>query len=384
MVGIPRVFRDVVSQPEAVTELLREINKDSAVHHAWLFTGPPGSGRSEIAFAFSAALVCEQGGCGVCNSCEMVRVGNHPDVQVLNTERVQISIDEVSEFIDKSLQMPALAKYRIMIIEDADRMSDRTSNLLLKSLEEPPKGTIWMLCAPSEADLLATIRSRVRRIMLKVPGVEEVAQLLMEKYGVEERLALVSAAQAQSHVGMARRLATNSAARDRRKQALTTVLAITDIPSAMDASVTLLKLAESDGAQLTAEIDEQERQELMARLGISEGSKLTPSSRSQLKKLEDAQKRRATRSKRDGLDRIFVDLMGLYRDVLTIQLGSNQELINPDLENEIRGLARDISQAQAIHAIEKIQQVRYRIDRNVRDSLLLDSLAVSLRRKAKR
>ena len=384
MVGIPRVFRDVVSQPEAVTELLREITKESAVHHAWLFTGPPGSGRSEMAFAFSAALVCEQGGCGVCNSCEMVRVGNHPDVQVLNTERVQISIDEVSEFIDKSLQMPAVAKYRIMIIEDADRMSDRTSNLLLKSLEEPPKGTIWMLCAPSEADLLATIRSRVRRIMLKVPSVEEVAQLLMEKYGVEERLALVSAAQAQSHVGMARRLATNSAARDRRKQALTTVLAITDIPSAMDASVTLLRLAESDGAQLTAEIDEQERQELMARLGISEGSKLTPSSRSQLKKLEDAQKRRATRSKRDGLDRIFVDLMGLYRDVLTIQLGSNQGLINPDLENEIRGLARDISQAQAIHAIEKIQQVRYRVERNVRDSLLMDSLAVSLRRKAKR
>jgi len=384
MVGIPRVFRDVVSQPEAVTELLREITKESAVHHAWLFTGPPGSGRSEMAFAFSAALVCEQGGCGVCNSCEMVRVGNHPDVQVLNTERVQISIDEVSEFIDKSLQMPAVAKYRIMIIEDADRMSDRTSNLLLKSLEEPPKGTIWMLCAPSEADLLATIRSRVRRIMLKVPSVEEVAQLLMEKYGVEERLAFVSAAQAQSHVGMARRLATNSAARDRRKQALTTVLAITDIPSAMDASVTLLRLAESDGAQLTAEIDEQERQELMARLGISEGSKLTPSSRSQLKKLEDAQKRRATRSKRDGLDRIFVDLMGLYRDVLTIQLGSNQGLINPDLENEIRGLARDISQAQAIHAIEKIQQVRYRIERNVRDSLLMDSLAVSLRRKAKR
>jgi len=384
MVGIPRVFRDVVSQPEAVTELLREITKESAVHHAWLFTGPPGSGRSEMAFAFSAALVCEQGGCGVCNSCEMVRVGNHPDVQVLNTERVQISIDEVSEFIDKSLQMPAVAKYRIMIIEDADRMSDRTSNLLLKSLEEPPKGTIWMLCAPSEADLLATIRSRVRRIMLKVPSVEEVAQLLMEKYGVEERLALVSAAQAQSHVGMARRLATNSAARDRRKQALTTVLAITDIPSAMAASVTLLRLAESDGAQLTAEIDEQERQELMARLGISEGSKLTPSSRSQLKKLEDAQKRRATRSKRDGLDRIFVDLMGLYRDVLTIQLGSSQGLINPDLENEIRGLARDISQAQAIHAIEKIQQVRYRIERNVRDSLLMDSLAVSLRRKAKR
>ena len=384
MVGIPRVFRDVVSQPEAVSELLREINKATDIHHAWLFTGPPGSGRSELAFAFSAALVCDQGGCGVCNSCEMVRVGNHPDVQVLNTERVQISMDEVSEFIDKSIQMPALAKYRIMIVEDADRMSDRTSNLLLKSLEEPPRGTIWMLCAPSEVDLIPTIRSRVRRIMLKVPSVEEVARLLMEKYGVEERLALQSAAQAQSHVGMARRLATNSQARERRRQALTTVLAINDIPSAMEASVTLLKLAENDGAQLTAELDEQERQELLARLGVTENSKLNPSSRSQLKKLEDAQKRRATRSKRDGLDRIFVDLMGLYRDVLNIQLGSNQGLINPDLENEIKTLARDITQAQAIHAIEKIQQVRYRIDRNVRDVLLLDSLAVTLRRKAKR
>lgn len=383
MVTAPRVFRDVVSQPEAITELLLEVNKETDPHHAWLFTGPPGSGRSELAFAFAAALVCEAGGCGICNSCEMVRVGNHPDVQVLNTEKVQISIDEVSEFIDKSLQMPALAKYRIMIVEDADRMSERTSNLLLKSLEEPPKGTIWMLCAPGEADLLPTIRSRVRRIMLKVPSVNEVASLLMTKYGVDEKLALQSAAQAQSHVGMARRLATNTEARQRRRDALVAALSIIDIPSAMRAAEMLLKLAESDGAQLTAELDEQEREELLARLGVTESSKLSPSSRAQIRKLEEAQKRRATRSKRDGMDRIFVDLMGLYRDVLTIQLASNQSLINPDLESEIRQLAKDITQAQAIHAIEKIQQVRYRMDRNVKDSFLMDALAVSLRRKVR-
>ncbi len=384
MVTAPRVFRDVVSQPEAVGELLLELAKSTDVHHAWLFTGPPGSGRSELAFAFAAALVCEAGGCGQCNSCQMVKVGNHPDVQVLNTERVQISIDEVSEFIEKSQQMPAIAKYRIMIVEDADRMSERTSNLLLKSLEEPPKGTIWILCAPSEADLLPTIRSRVRRIMLKVPSVSEVARLLVEKYEVSESLALASAAQAQSHVGMARRLATNAAARERRTRVLEAVLAITDLPTAIAASEVLLKLAESDGQQLTGELDEQERNDLMARLGVTEDSKLTPSSRSQLRKLEEAQKKRATRSKRDGLDRIFVDLMGLYRDVLTVQLNSGQELINPDLEREITALARDISQAQAIHAIEKIQQVRYRMDRNVKDTLLLDSLTVSLRRRKTR
>ncbi len=381
MVTAPRVFRDVISQPEAVSELLRELAKSKEVHHAWLFTGPPGSGRSQIAFAFAAALVCPQGGCAECNACQMVRIGNHPDVQVLNTERVQISIEEVSEFIEKSEQMPALANYRIMIVEDADRMSERTSNLLLKSLEEPPKGTIWMLCAPSESDLLPTIRSRVRRIMLKVPSVDEVAKLLIEKYSVPEHLALTAAAQAQSHVGMARRLATNAPARERRSKVLEAVLAIADLPSAISASEILLKLAESDGQQLTGELDEQERAELLARMGITEDSKLTPAMRSQIKKLEDAQKKRATRSKRDGLDRIFVDLMGLYRDVLAIQLGSGQKLINPDLENQIRALARDITQAQAIHAIEKIQQVRYRMDRNVKDSLLLDSLAVSLRRK---
>jgi DNA polymerase-3 subunit delta' len=382
MLTTPKVFRDVVSQPEAVDQLLGAISNESDVHHAWLFTGPPGSGRSQLALAFAASLLCADGGCGNCNSCQMIQSRNHPDVQVLNTERVLISIDEVTEFIEKSIQMPAIGKYRIMIIEDADRMSERTSNLLLKSLEEPPKGTIWMICAPSEADLLPTIRSRVRRVQLKVPTVEAVAQLLVEKYGIGVELAQQSAAQAQSHVGMARRLASNAGARDRRSQALKAVLSITDIPSAMAVSEVLAKLAESDGAQLTAEQDEAERKELFLSLGVSEESKLNPSSRAQLRRLEESQKRRATRSKRDGLDRILIDLMGLYRDVLTVQLGAGEPLINVDLVQEITKLANESTQAQSIHNIEEIEKVRYRMERNVRDSYLLDSLAVTFRRKA--
>jgi DNA polymerase-3 subunit delta' len=312
----------------------------------------------------------------------MIQSRNHPDVQVLNTERVLISIDEVTEFIEKSIQMPAIGKYRIMVIEDADRMSERTSNLLLKSLEEPPKGTIWMICAPSESDLLPTIRSRVRRVQLKVPTVEAVAQLLVEKYGIGLQLAQQSAAQAQSHVGMARRLASNAGARDRRSQALKAVLSITDIPSAMAVSEALAKLAESDGAQLTAEQDEAERKALFLALGVSEESKLNPSSRAQLRRLEESQKRRATRSKRDGLDRILIDLMGLYRDVLTVQLGAGEPLINVDLVQEITKLANESTQAQSIHNIEEIEKVRNRMERNVRDVYLLDSLAVTFRRKA--
>ena len=382
MLTPPKVFRDVVSQPEAVEQLLGSIGQGSEVHHAWLFTGPPGSGRSQLALAFAASLLCADGGCGTCNSCQMIQSRNHPDVQVLNTERVLISIDEVTEFIEKSIQMPAIGKYRIMVIEDADRMSERTSNLLLKSLEEPPKGTIWMICAPSEADLLPTIRSRVRRVQLKVPTVEAVAQLLVEKYGIGLQLAQQSAAQAQSHVGMARRLASNAGARDRRSQALKAVLSITDIPSAMAVSDSLAKLAESDGAQLTAEQDEAERKALFLAMGVSEESKLNPSSRAQLRRLEEAQKRRATRSKRDGLDRILIDLMGLYRDVLTVQLGAGEPLINVDLVQEITKLANESTQAQSIHNIEEIEKVRNRMERNVRDIYLLDSLAVTFRRKA--
>ena len=378
----PKVFRDVVSQPEAVEQLLGSIGQGKDVHHAWLFTGPPGSGRSQLALAFAASLLCADSGCGTCNSCQMIQSRNHPDVQVLNTERVLISIDEVTEFIEKSIQMPAIGKYRIMVIEDADRMSERTSNLLLKSLEEPPKGTIWMICAPSEADLLPTIRSRVRRVQLKVPTVEAVAQLLVEKYGIGLQLAQQSAAQAQSHVGMARRLASNAGARDRRSQALKAVLSITDIPSAMAVSEALAKLAESDGAQLTAEQDEAERKALFLAMGVSEESKLNPSSRAQLRRLEESQKRRATRSKRDGLDRILIDLMGLYRDVLTVQLGAGEPLINVDLVQEISKLANESTQAQSIHNIEEIEKVRNRMERNVRDVYLLDSLAVTFRRKA--
>ena len=382
MLTPPKVFRDVVSQPEAVEQLLGSIGQGKDVHHAWLFTGPPGSGRSQLALAFAASLLCADGGCGTCNSCQMIQLSNHPDVQVLNTERVLISIDEVTEFIEKSIQMPAIGKYRIMVIEDADRMSERTSNLLLKSLEEPPKGTIWMICAPSEADLLPTIRSRVRRVQLKVPTVEAVAQLLVEKYGIGLQLAQQSAAQAQSHVGMARRLASNAGARDRRSQALKAVLSITDIPSAMAVSDTLAKLAESDGAQLTTEQDEAERKALFLAMGVSEESKLNPSSRAQLRRLEESQKRRATRSKRDGLDRILIDLMGLYRDVLTVQLGAGEPLINVDLVQEITKLANESTQAQSIHNIEEIEKVRNRMERNVRDVYLLDSLAVTFRRKA--
>jgi len=375
------IWKELAGQPEAVSQLEVAVrNRDSGVHHAWLFTGPPGSGRSNMAVAFAGALLCEAGGCGECKSCRMVLGGTHPDVTVLATERIQISIEEVRALVTNSYLGSSVGRYRVMIIEDADRMTDRTSNVLLKALEEPPANTIWMLCAPSEADLLPTIRSRVRRVALKVPSVAEVARLLVERNGIEPNLAQQFAAEAQSHIGMALRLATSSEARSRRRETLLSALNLRGVSSAMFAADQWLSIAKKDADALTIERDAEERAQLLATMGLKEGDTVPPALRSAFKQLEEAQKRRATRSIRDGLDRIFVDLLALYRDVLVLQLGSGSPLVNEDLHRSIADLAHATTPAATLEKLESIELARHRIDANVRDLLTLEALAVSLRR----
>ncbi len=375
------VWNELAGQPEAVGQLELAIrHRDEGVHHAWLFTGPPGSGRSNLAVAFAAALLCEEGGCGVCKSCHLVNSGTHPDVTVLATERIQISIEEVRALVTNSYLGSSLGRYRIMIIEDADRMTDRTSNVLLKALEEPPVNTIWMLCAPSEADLLPTIRSRVRRVALKVPSVAEVVRLLVERNGINSKIAEQVAAEAQSHIGMALRLATSSEARSRRRETLLSALNIRGVSSAMLAADQWANIAKKDAEALTELRDAEERSQLLATMGIADGATIPPALRSSFKQLEEAQKRRATRSLRDGIDRILVDLLSLFRDVLTLQLDAGVPLVNEDLRSGIAELAGVTTAAQTLEKLESIALARKRIDANVQNLLTLEALAVSFRR----
>ena len=312
----------------------------------------------------------------------MAAAGSHPDISTLATERVQISIDEVRELVASSQFGGSLGRYRIMIIEDADRMQERSSNVLLKALEEPPAGTIWLLCAPSEADMLPTIRSRVRRVGLKVPAVEEVARILIERDGIETKLAHQVAAEAQSHIGMARRLATSSEARSRRRETLIAALAIIGVTSAVNTAERWLDIAKKDAEALTNERDEQEKAALMRSLGLQPGDAIPTNLKSDLRALEEGQKRRATRSVRDGLDRILVDLLSLYRDVLTLQISAQVALVNEDLRTGINEIAGITTAAETIHKLDAIAEARIRIDSNVRDLMVLESLAVQLRRKA--
>jgi len=378
--NISGVWAEMLGQDEAVAQLQQAVaGRDKGVHHAWLMTGPPGSGRSNLAHAFARALLCSNGGCGTCHSCVLAEAGTHPDISVLATDKIIIGIDEVRKMVADSQLGSSMSRFKIMIVEDADRMAERSSNVLLKALEEPPAGTIWLLCAPSEADMLPTIRSRVRRVALKMPAVSEVARLLTERDGVDPKIASQVAAESQSHIGMARRLATSNEARSRRRESLVAALHITGVTSAVNCSAQWLEVAKKDADALTQERDSAERVELLKMLGLNEDDNVPANMRTELKNLEESQKRRAARSLRDGIDRILVDLLALYRDVLTIQLGTGSPLINDELRAGIQDVAARSTAAASIAKLDAIATARHRIAANGRDIVVLDALAIALR-----
>nr|WP_231700811.1 MULTISPECIES: DNA polymerase III subunit delta' [unclassified Arthrobacter] len=369
---------------DPVVEQLRRGAAEPRPNHAWLFTGPPGSGRSNAARAFAAALVCEQEdlslrGCGKCKACVTVLAGSHADVTSVTTEKVTISIDEARDLVRKAQDKPSTGRWRVIIVEDADRMQERSTNVLLKAIEEPPPRTIWLLCAPSPGDVLVTIRSRCRPVGLRLPPVEDVAQLLIRRDGIAPEVAMNAARAAQSHVGVAKRLATDEGARSRRESIVRLPLSLRNVSGAMKAAADLVSLAEAEAASSFEERDAAEKQALLASLGAPEGGTLPPSLRSQVKRLEEDQVRRAKRSKNDYFDRALTDLLSFYRDVLMIQIGSRGPLVNEAMRRELDEFAAYGSPEQTLMRMEEINTVRRRlVTTNVAPLLAIEAMTVSL------
>ncbi len=344
--------------------------------HSWLITGPPGSGRSNLAYAFATALIS-----GDSDGDERTRIQvdarSHPDLHVLATEGVIIKRDDVREIVKRSHYAPSVGRHRVIIVEDADRMTEQTSNFLLKELEEPPERTVWILCAPSEADLIPTIRSRVRTVRLQMPTVDEVAALLVRRDGVDPELAERSAREAQCHIGMAHRLATSEEARRRRAETLRLALEVRSAATAVGTAARFLEIAGDDARAITELRDAEERAHALHSLGLAPGQAVPPALRPQLKALEDDQKRRATRSLRDGIDRILVDLASLYRDILLIQLAAGVDLVNRELLESMRRAAASATPARTLATLDAIQEARERIEGNVQPALALEAMLVS-------
>ncbi len=351
--------------------------------HAWLFTGPPGSGRSVAARAFAAALLCQDQGCGTCPCCRQVAAGTHADLLLVRPDGLSYGVRQTRDLVVRAAAAPVAGRWRVVLFEDADRATEQAANALLKAIEEPAPRTVWLLCAPSAVDLPTTIRSRCRLVTLRTPATDAVARALIRE-GVPDDQALAAALAAQGHIGRARRLAREPEARRRRAEVLTVPSRVSGLGQALSAAAALVRAADAEAAAVTGELDEPEREALRRAYGEgSEGKGVARALRGAagaMKDLEDRQKSRATRVKRDSLDLALLDLAAFYRDVLAVQFGAEVELANPARRDELTRLAAQSRPETTVRRIEAIMTCRERLAASVAPLLAVEELTLALAR----
>ncbi|MCI1902213.1 MAG: DNA polymerase III subunit delta' [Bifidobacteriaceae bacterium] len=384
------VWDSIVGQVPVVRTLSTIAANSREVTQSWLIAGPPGSGRSYVARAFAAALECPRHGCGECKVCRSILSGTHPDVTVLTTDKVTISIDQVRGLIEDSEQMPSTAPWRIIIIEDVDRMTERTTNVLLKEIEEPADHTIWILCAPSAQDVLPTIRSRTRLLTLAVPSNEAVTDFLLEKYGqdasidppVTQQIAAQAARVAEGHIGLAAMYATHRSMLTARTTVIEGVLGM---KRTSDAVVLADRIFAGAAQQAEEEVDERiERERIQFRTdrGFAPEDKIPPALRREYNSIGKAadRKRAITRLSRDVLDRTLTDISSVYRDVCVLQnhAEGGAGLVNLENRTEITDLSVALTRAGAIQRVESISVARKRLNGNGAPLLVFEALLASL------
>lgn len=379
------VWDTLVGQDRVVEQLRAASCGDpKMLAQSWLICGPPGSGRSNMARAFAAALESPDHGLNdePTKAVREVLAGTHPDVTTLATDKVTIGIDEVRDLVTTAEQMPRSGPWRIIIIEDVDRMLERTTNVLLKEIEEPSPHTIWLLCAPSAQDVLPTIRSRTRIVNLGVPSDAQVAQYLEQRHDVGHNLAMRAARLAEGHIGVATLYATDSQVLADRDELVVGVLGMRRTSQAILLAGSLLDSAKAQAAADVAKRGDKARAEFLRLNGLQEGDRVPPSLRpayNALTKADDV-KRQTTRRTRDVLDRALNSVASVYRDVAVLQNDAEGSvgLVNVENRKAIVDLSVALRREQVIERLDRIAVARRRLIGNVNPQLVFEALFCEL------
>ncbi len=381
------VWDELVGQPHVIKVLRRAVG-GQGMTHTWLFTGPPGSGRSNAAIAFAAALQCERtadaggaaGGCGECHACRTVLARTHADVTVVRTEKLSIGVDDVRELVRRAALAPIGARWQVLVVEDADRLTDQACNALLKAIEEPTDRTVWLLCAPTTEDVLPTIMSRCRHLALTTPTAADVAAFLVRRDGVTEALAAYAARASQGHIGRARALARDEDTRNRRREVVGLPSRLTSIGACMTAAANLVETTQEESAAITTDLDAREKADLDTAYGVFERGRRPREYAPAVAALERGQKTRAKRRHLDVVDRGLMDLVSVYRDAIALATRATTTLVNEEMRGEITELARRTSPDDNLRRIDTIFAAREQmLEFNVQPALALEAMMMGLR-----
>jgi DNA polymerase-3 subunit delta' len=382
------VFDDLVGQGHIIDILKGAVVASRAgsdsqeMTHAWVFTGPPGSGRSSAAVAFAKALICPKQGCDACNECQSAATSGHPDVEVIRTEGLSIKVEEIRELLTRVAWAPSMGGWRVVVMEDADRLTESAANALLKAIEEPGTRTVWLLCAPTLHDVLPTIRSRCRHLQLRTPSIEAVTQVLINRDKISPTMADFAARVSQGHIGRAKYLANNESVRSNRKVIMQLPLQLGSLAAAFQAAQTLVDIATEEASASSESRDEKEIEKLQEAYGKgATGRGMATGAAKAVKELEKEQKSRATRMSRDSIDGALLDLATFYRDVMMVQAGDAGSMINTDMRVEIEKYAVNSPSHSTISKIKAIMEARENLARNSVPLVTCEALMCQLARK---
>jgi DNA polymerase-3 subunit delta' len=385
---MPSVFDDLVGQ-EHIIEILngavtasRTGEESQEMTHAWVFTGPPGSGRSSAAIAFAQALICPNKGCGTCTDCNSAKSSGHPDVEIIRTEGLSIKVEEIRELLTRVAWAPSMGGWRVVVMEDADRLTESAANALLKAIEEPGTRTVWLLCAPTLHDVLPTIRSRCRHLQLRTPSIDAVTQVLINRDQISPAMADFAARVSQGHIGRAKYLAINESVRSNRKVIMQLPLQLSSLAAAFHAAQTLVGIATQEANESSEDRDEREIEKLQEAYGKgATGRGMATGGAKAVKELEKEQKSRATRMVRDSIDGALLDIATFYRDVMMLQSGNTESMINTDMREQVESYAAAHPTHSTILKINALIDARTNLAHNAAPLATCEALMCQLARK---